>query len=74
MGTNRREMKRSEHLIWQRAHQGGSISPLIIFTICDASANSVATIAKVTLTKLSLGRSSSIDNFCSVKSTRRSRK
>ena len=45
------------------AHQGGSISPLIIFTTCDASANSVATIAKVTLTKLSLGRSSSINNF-----------
>jgi hypothetical protein len=45
----------------------------MIFTICDASANSVATIAKVTLTKLSLGRSISIDNFCSVKSTRRNR-
>src|SRR5262249_7285795 len=46
----------------------------IIFTTCDASANSVATIAKVTLAKLSLGRSSSIDNFCGVKSTRRNRK
>ena len=31
------------------AHQGGSISPLMIFTTCDASANSVAAIAKVTL-------------------------
>jgi hypothetical protein len=37
-------------------HQGGSISPLMIFTTCDASANSVAAIAKVTLTRLSLGR------------------
>jgi hypothetical protein len=36
------------------AHQGGSISPLMIFTTCDASANSVAAIAKVTLTRLSL--------------------
>src|ERR1700730_16719028 len=53
------------------AHQGGSISPLMIFTTCDAS---VAAIAKVTLTRLSLGRSSSIDNFCGVKSTRRNRK
>ena len=35
------------------AHQGGSISPLMIFTTCDASANSVAAIAKVTLTRLS---------------------
>jgi hypothetical protein len=43
---------------------GGSISPLIIFITYDASANSVATIAKVTSTKFSLGRSSSIDNFC----------
>jgi len=56
------------------AHQGGSISPLMIFTTCDASANSVAAIAKVTLTRLSLGRSSSIDNFCGVKPTRRNRK
>ena len=31
------------------AHQGGSISPLMIFTTYDASANSVVTIAKVTL-------------------------
>jgi hypothetical protein len=31
------------------AHQGGSISPLMIFTTCDASANSEAAIAKVTL-------------------------
>ena len=30
------------HLIRQCAHQGGSISPLMIFTTCDASANSVA--------------------------------
>jgi hypothetical protein len=44
------------NLIWQCAHQGGSISPLIILTTCDASANSEVTIAKVTLTKLSLGR------------------
>src|SRR6202045_3840953 len=56
------------------AHQGGSISPLMIFTNCDASANSVAAIAKVTLTRLSLLRSSSIDNFCGVKPTRRNRK
>src|SRR6267142_1183953 len=34
------------------AHQGGSISPLMIFTTCDVSANSVAAIAKVTLTRL----------------------
>jgi hypothetical protein len=56
------------------AHQGGSISPLMIFTICDASANSVSVIAKVTLTRLSLGRSSSIDNLCGVKSMWRNRK
>ena len=62
------------HLNRQRAHQGGSISPLMVFTTCDASANSEAAIAKVTLTRLSLGRSSSIDNFCGVKSTRRNRK
>src|SRR5438270_4979166 len=46
----------------------------MIFTTCDASANSVAAIAKVALTRLSLGRSSSIDNFCGVKSTRRNRR
>ena len=51
-----RRLTLSGHLIWQRAHRGGSISPLMIFTTCDASTNSVATIAKVTLTKLSLGR------------------
>ena len=45
-----------------------------LFTTCDASTNSVATIARVTLTKLSPGRPSSIDNFCAVKSTRRSTK
>src|SRR5437588_3688782 len=56
------------------AHKGGSISPLMIFTTCDASANSVAAIAKVTLTRLSLGTSSSIDNFCGVKPTRYNRK
>ena len=50
----------------QRAHQGGSISPLMIFTTCDAFANSVAAIAKVTVTRLSLGRSSVIDKFCGV--------
>jgi len=47
-------MTRFGHLVTQRAHQGGSISPLMIFTTCDASANSVAAIAKVTLTRLSL--------------------
>jgi len=56
------------------AHQGGSISPLIIFTTCDASANSVAVIVKVTLIRLSLGRAISIDNFCGAKFTRRNRK
>ena len=64
-GTNRRECG-----VVQRfdvgGDQAGSISPLMIFTICDASANSVSTIAKVTLTKSSLGRSISIDNFCCV--------
>ena len=45
----------------------------MIFTTSDASANSVAAIAQVTLTRLSLGRSSSIDNFCGVKPTRRNR-
>jgi len=56
------------------AHQGGSISPLIIFTTCDASANSVAAIAKVTLIRLSLGRAISIDNFFGTKSMRRNKK
>jgi hypothetical protein len=37
-------------MIWQRAHQGRLDLAILIF---DASANSVATIAKVTLTKLS---------------------
>jgi hypothetical protein len=55
------------------AHQGGSISPLIIFTTCDASANSVAAIAKVTLIRLSLGRAISIDNFFGTKSMRRNK-
>ena len=51
------------------AHQGGSIPPLIIFTTWDASANSVAVIAKVKLIRLSLGRAISIDNFCGAKFT-----
>ena len=36
----------------------------MIFTTCDAFANSVAAIAKVTLIRLSLRRSSSIVRFC----------
>jgi hypothetical protein len=43
----------SRDMIWQRAHQGRLDLAILIFTTCDASANSVATIAKVTLTKLS---------------------
>jgi hypothetical protein len=68
------EVKEIVAVLCRHAVQRGSISPLMIFTTCDASANSVAAIAKVTLTRLSLGRSSSIDNFCGVKSTRRNRK
>ena len=52
-------------------YHGSSISPLMIFTTRDASSKSEVAIAKVTLTRLSRGRSNSIDKFRGVNSTRR---